>query len=92
MQNLHIFPTFLADTLAVTFILLLTDLTKSHPACQTNLSIDFSDRKSAPVTGLAMTEALTDHFLMFYTNFLETSLTLIAFGLIPGSIIANNSV
>lgn len=92
MQHLDIFPTFLADTLAVAFALLLTNLTKSHPACQTNLSIDFSDRKSAPVACLTMTEALTDHFLMLYTNFLETSLTLIAFGLIPGSIISNNRV
>lgn len=92
VKHLHILPTFLADALAVAFAVFLAKLAESHATGQTNLSIDFGDCKSASVAGLAMTEALTYHLLMLDTDVLETSLAFIAFGLIPGPIIADNRV
>jgi len=92
MKNFRIFTTLLAYALAFSFVLFLTNLTKSHPTGQTNLRIDLNDGESASVTGLTVTETLTYHFLMFDTDVLETDLAFIAFWLIPRSIVTDNCV
>lgn len=92
MRNFLVFPTLLADTLAVPFVFLLAGLAETGTTTQAYLGAGGLNGQCLLITTLTVAEALSDDPFMLHANFLHTNFALITSGFFPWTIVADSRI
>lgn len=81
-----------ADAVTILPALDAAEFAEPHLAAEAVLDEDGGDGDGGLLALQAFAEALSDHFLVFHADLLLAGLAPVIFGLVPGSIVGDDSV